>query len=297
MNAKRELVSFVMPVWRPRADWLRQSIESVLAQRDCDFELILVDDGNSSPIEGLLDWLEDRRVTVIRSLHGGASHARNVALRVATGSQIRFVDADDVLEEGSTARLQKLIGQSSSTIAYGTTQSCDEQLRGLPRRYESTLEGDVSKQYLLGEFDVRHISMLFPRAIIKRAGEWSTDFPVSADRDFVQRALEHGLVRGEQAIATFYRRHRRSIQGQADIASGETAVLKVIARYIERHPDEARSRLHRMAIANTLLDRARAFAHAGMFGSAFVRAAKAAAYSPARASRTLAGIARRRLFS
>ena len=162
MNPKRQLVSFIMPVWRPRPDWLRQCVESVLAQRDCEFELIVVDDGNSSPVEGLLDWLEDRRVSVLRGLHGGPSHARNLGLRVATGSQIRFVDADDVLEAGSTARLQKLIGQNSDTIAYGTTLSCDEQLRGLSRRYELTLEGDVSKQFLLGEFDVRHLSMLFP---------------------------------------------------------------------------------------------------------------------------------------
>jgi glycosyltransferase involved in cell wall biosynthesis len=295
VNPKRQLVSFIMPVWRPRADWLRQCTESVLAQRDCELELILIDDGNLTPVEGLLDWLEDRRVSVLRELHAGASHARNVGLRVATGSQIRFVDADDVVEPGSTARLQKLIGQDSDTIAYGTTVLCDEHMRVLRRRYESTLEGDVSKQYLLGEFEVRHLSMLFPRTIIERTGEWSSDFAVSADRDFVQRALEHGPVRGEQAIATFYRRHRLSIQGQANIASGEAASLKVVARYIERHPHEAGSRLHRKAIANILLDRARAFAHVGMFGAALSRAARAAAYAPARASRTAAGIAWRRL--
>ena len=118
---------------------------------------------------------------------------------------------------------------------------------------------------------------------------------MSADRDFVQRALEHGLVRGEQAIATFYRRNWLSIQGQTDIASGEAAALKVVARYIERHPHEAGTPLHRKAIANILLNRAHAFAHVGMFGSALSRVAKAAAYAPARASRTAAGIAWRRL--
>jgi glycosyltransferase involved in cell wall biosynthesis len=295
VNSKRQLVSFIMPVWCPRPDWLRQCLESVLAQRGCEFELIIVDDGNSSPVEGLLDGLDDRRVSVVRGLHGGASYARNLGLRVAKGSQIRFVDADDVLEAGSTARLQKLIEHNGDMIAYGTTLSCDEDLRRLPRRYESTLEGDVSKQYLLGQFDVRHLSMLFPRTIIDRTGEWSTDFAVSADRDFVQRALEHGLVRGEQAVATFYRRHRLSIQGQADIASGQAAALKVVARYIERHQHEAGSRLHRKAIANILLDRARAFAHVGLFGSAMRRVANAAAYAPARASRTAAGIAWRHL--
>lgn len=294
MTSEAAFVSVIMPVWRPNAGWLRESIESVLAQRDCEFELIVVDDGNLTPVDEQLDWLDDGRVRLLRAEHGGASHARNVGLRAASGSHVRFVDSDDVLQAGSTARLLRLMGQEPDVIGYATTLSCDEQLRGT-RRYESRLEGSISSQCLLGEFDVRHVSMLFPRSIIERSGEWSPDFRVSADRDFIQRASEYGRVRGDQTIAAFYRRHGQSMQGQADIGAGEEAALKIIARYIERHPDEAGSPLHKRAIANTLLNRARAYEYVGDYSRALGRAAKAAPYAPRRAVRMVAGIARRRL--
>ncbi|HEX5258783.1 MAG TPA: glycosyltransferase [Sphingomicrobium sp.] len=293
--AKHGLVSFIMPVWRPKPDWLRDAIKSVLAQRDCELELIIVDDGNPTPVHDLLGWLDDPRVRLLRAEHGGPSNARNLGIAAAKGSQFRFVDADDVLEAGSTARLQKLIGGADDVIAYGTTLSCDEQLRPIARRYESTLEGDVSQRCLLGEFDVRHFSMLFPRAIVETIGEWSLDFPVSSDRDFIQRATEHGRVRGERAIASYYRRHALSIQGQADIASGEAAALKVIACYIQRHPEKHGSKLHRRAIANTLLNRAKAYEDVGSYAVAFSRLAKAAPYAPRLASRAAAGMMWRRV--
>ena len=293
--AKQGLVSFIMPVWRPKPDWLRDAIESVLAQSNCELELIIVDDGNPTPVHDLLGWLDDPRARLLRAGHAGPSHARNLGIAAAKGSQFRFVDADDVLEAGSTARLQKLIGGADDVIAYGTTLSCDDQLRPIARRYESTLEGDVSRRCLLGEFDVRHFSMLFPRAIVETIGEWSLDFPVSSDRDFIQRATEQGRVRGERAVASYYRRHAQSIQGQADIASGEAAALKVIARYIQRHPGEHGSKLHRRAIANTLLNRARAYERVGSHALAFNRLAKAAPYAPGLASGTAAGMMWRRV--
>jgi glycosyltransferase involved in cell wall biosynthesis len=55
------LVSLVMPVWRPRPDWLLQAVRSALAQRDCELELIVVDDGNAEPLDALLAEVRDPR--------------------------------------------------------------------------------------------------------------------------------------------------------------------------------------------------------------------------------------------
>jgi glycosyltransferase involved in cell wall biosynthesis len=285
-----------MPVWRPRPDWLRAAIESVIAQRDCNLELIIVDDGNATPLDDMLHWLNDKRVTLIRADHGGPSRARNIGMAAAQGTYLRFVDSDDVLQAGSTARLQKLIGEADDVIAYGTTLSCDEQLRG-QRRFESHLEGAIAQQCLLGQFDVLHVSMLFPRAVIDRIGEWNVDMRLGEDSDFVQRAVENAQVRCDQAIATFYRRHGQSTTRLADIASGESANLRIIERYIERHAHEAGSRLHKRALATVFLDRARAFEYVGCYGTAFGRIAKAAIYAPRRAIRKAAGLTRRRVKS
>jgi hypothetical protein len=79
--------------------------------------------------------------------------------------------------------------------------------------------------------------------------------------DLVLRSLEHAPVRGEQEIATFYRRH-----GQAQSANLARALEHeslVVDRYFERHPEQAGSWLEREARANLLVVRARAAASLG----------------------------------
>ena len=56
-----DLVSLVMPVWRPRREWLLEAVGSALGQRDCSLELIVVDDGNAEPVAVISNYLFERR--------------------------------------------------------------------------------------------------------------------------------------------------------------------------------------------------------------------------------------------
>src|SRR5512144_754356 len=114
-----------MPVWRPRGDWLHEAVHSALDQCDCDLELIVVDDGNDIAVSDMLADVTDPRLQHLRIAHGGVSAARNAGLSVATGNFVRFIDADDVLEPGSTARLRALA--TPTTIAYEDTVVCNEE--------------------------------------------------------------------------------------------------------------------------------------------------------------------------
>ena len=57
-------VSLIMPVWRTPREWLREAVESALAEQDVDLELVVVDDGNEEPVERLLDGVDDARLRV-----------------------------------------------------------------------------------------------------------------------------------------------------------------------------------------------------------------------------------------
>ncbi|MEO6089370.1 MAG: glycosyltransferase, partial [Umezawaea sp.] len=169
-------VSLIMPVWRPNPAWLHEAVASALDQTGVDLELVVVDDGNDDPVAGLLADVADPRLRHVRIPHAGVSAARNAGLEVAGADLVRFVDADDVLDPGSTARLRHLT--SAATIGYEDTVVCDEQLR--PRsRISSRLSGDVVTVCLLGQFDTRHVSMLFPRAVVERAGPWDPTLRVA----------------------------------------------------------------------------------------------------------------------
>ncbi|MGI8558878.1 MAG: hypothetical protein ACR2ND_11330 [Solirubrobacteraceae bacterium] len=68
-----ELVSFVMAVWNPHQRWLRDAVGSVLAQRSCELELVVVDDGCREPVDGMLGDVDDPRLRIVRVPHGGES--------------------------------------------------------------------------------------------------------------------------------------------------------------------------------------------------------------------------------
>jgi glycosyltransferase involved in cell wall biosynthesis len=281
-----ELVSIVMPVWRPRHDWLLQATASALTQEQCSVELIVVDDGCDPPVEELLAEIEDERLRVVRIEHGGVSRARNAGLAAARGAYLRFLDCDDVLEPRSTARLLSLAAGAQDVIAYGATMTCDEQLR--PRSTIScTLAGDALVDCLLGRFTVRFPSMLFPRAVVDRIGEFDLALKNCQDGDYVLRALEYAHVRGEDRTATYYRRHGRS--ATADIAAGERGLQQMIARYFERHPDQRGTRLERRARAYVVLASAAGWGSQGRHRQYWMRLARALMLDPAAVARELRG--------
>jgi glycosyltransferase involved in cell wall biosynthesis len=274
------LVSLVMPVWRPRRDWLLEAVGSALAQRDCELELVVVDDGNEQPVEALLEEVRDPALRVVRVEHGGPSHARNAGVEAARGRLIRFVDADDVYELGSTARLARLIG-TDSAIAYGRTVFCDEQLRPV-WTMSSSLEGWIAPDAVLGHFRVRIQSLLFPAAVVHAAGPWDPSFPVCGDLEFITRALEHASARADPAVGTYYRKHESSVS--SDIARGDDGIRRVIERYLDRHPELRGTAFERRAVASRHAVAARARATRGMVGPAIRRLAHSVVLDPREAA-------------
>ena len=244
------LVSFLMPAYKPRPDWLRDAVNSVLTQEGCRLELLVVDDGSPEPVAPLLADIEDPRMRVITAEHGGRGHALNRGAAEATGDYWRFVDADDVLEPGSTARLVALAAdQPIPTIAYGGTLYCDQDLRPLSLR-GSSLRGWIVEDCLLYRFDVRSLAMVFPRPVVESIGDWDTELRHCQDWDYVLRGLEHAPVVGETRPALFYRVHPGA--QTAKLASVLDYESLVVDRYFERHPEQAGGPLERRARAQLL---------------------------------------------
>lgn len=238
-------VSLVMPAWEPDVAWMRAAVDAVLQEQECGLELIVVDDGNDVPVESILAEIDDPRVRIVRIEHAGASVARNVGTHAATGEFIRYVDADDLVVPGGTGRM--LDHADAHTIVYGVTQVCDEAMTPV-YRIESRLQGDAVAECLLGRFDVRHVSMLFPAGIARDAGLWDPDLHVCEDWDFVLRCVEHARVLPVPDVVTRYRRHERSATRASTAGDAwRYGQRRVVEKYLERHPEQHGSPLARAA--------------------------------------------------
>ena len=107
-----------MPVYN-KASYLRQSIESVLAQTmattEGALEIICIDDGSTDGSLDILTEYEQRPdcpLRVLRQKNEGPGVARNAGLDVAQGEFVHFLDSDDFIEpdtyERALARAEKL---------------------------------------------------------------------------------------------------------------------------------------------------------------------------------------------
>lgn len=96
---KAPKISVIVPVYNVEK-YLRQCLDSILAQTFTDFELLLIDDGSPDTSGTICDEYAalDSRVRVFHKENGGVSAARNVGLDNARGEYVTFSDSDDWME-------------------------------------------------------------------------------------------------------------------------------------------------------------------------------------------------------
>lgn len=90
-------ISVIMPIYNTKREYLVEAIDSVLQQTYTDFELLLIDDGSSVDIEGIVSAYSDSRIKYFKLLKNhGAAYARNFGIKKSSGEFIAFLDSDDI---------------------------------------------------------------------------------------------------------------------------------------------------------------------------------------------------------
>ena len=88
-------VSICIPTFN-RKDYLKQTLDSVLAQTYKDYEIILVDDG-STDSTGEMVKTYDYPIRYYRQENKGEAASRNRLIELARGQFVTFLDSDDLL--------------------------------------------------------------------------------------------------------------------------------------------------------------------------------------------------------
>ena len=111
-------LSVVMPVYNGLR-YLRKSLPPLLATRDEELlEVLVVDDGST---DGSGDFARECGARVISSGgHVGPAGARNVAVRVARGQIVFFVDADVVVHPDTVGRVIRAFPDPETVAVFGS---------------------------------------------------------------------------------------------------------------------------------------------------------------------------------
>ena len=116
--------SVVIPLYN-KANYIENTIRSVLDQTCDDYELIVVDDGSSDNSLELARKYESDRVRVIAQANQGVSVARNTGIENARGTFIAFLDADDQWEPQYLQNIHALTEQYPESAIFVTAYAVD----------------------------------------------------------------------------------------------------------------------------------------------------------------------------
>jgi len=193
------LVSVIVPTYN-YGHLIAETIAAVRRQTYANWEMIIVDDGSEDNTEVLVKEIAatDARIRFFKQKNAGPSAARNLALKVANGDYIQFLDADDLLENRKFEQQLELFREHPeldivySRVRYFTGNPLDEQqwlltYWGENKEWMPGISGhgaDFLPGSLKGSF--AHIScFLFRKRIVDKAGDWDESKRAAEDYLFV----------------------------------------------------------------------------------------------------------------
>lgn len=117
------IISIIIPVYNVQ-DYINITLNSLLAQEDKDFEIIIVNDGSTdntlNVVEEIMGKSEIKDYKIIDKPNGGVSAARNAGILESTGEYIYFLDGDDYISNDMISTVKSHIkDKGSDVIAWG----------------------------------------------------------------------------------------------------------------------------------------------------------------------------------
>lgn len=127
------LVSVIMPSYNT-AQFLQETIDSVLAQTYQNWELIIVDDCSTDDTAIIVASIKDDRIRFYQNeTNSGAAISRNKALREARGRWIAFLDSDDLWEPEKLEKQIRFMEENGCSFSYTNYLEIDEESRPMGR--------------------------------------------------------------------------------------------------------------------------------------------------------------------
>lgn len=158
---------------------MQRSLDSILAQRDADAEIWVIDGASTDGTRELLESYGDR-VRWISESDGGVYDAMNKGIARATGDWLYFLGAGDTLRPDVlrelAPRARELSEESGGVAAliYGDVWLCDEQ-----RRF-----GGIFPPARLRSWNPSHQAIFYGRAVFEKLGGYDLRYPTAADYAF-----------------------------------------------------------------------------------------------------------------
>lgn len=203
------MISVIMSVYNEE-NYIKEAIDSILAQTEPDFELLIVDDCSTDNTINIINRIDDERIILIRNEENcGLTKNLNKALKECRGQYIARMDGDDISKPERFAVQKKFLDEHSDIMLI----SCNTETFG-----EEYLISDMCgtpeelKCRMLVRPVLTHPGFMFRKELVDKYGfTYDEHFRSAQDYDFAVRvAKEHKLYVVPQVLLQ-YRAHKGQV--------------------------------------------------------------------------------------
>nr|WP_240481087.1 glycosyltransferase [Ectothiorhodospira sp. BSL-9] len=247
-------VSILIPSYNT-AQFISESINSVLDQDYPNKEVIVIDDGSTDETLNILAAYGDR-IRVIQQGNQGAAVARNRGLDVAQGHYIAFLDSDDIwLPAKLSTQIAYLEAHPEIGLVYSRWQTWKPDAKGrFPPPHAMSLVGAAPHspqasiipecsgwlydRLLTGGSLLHTITVVARRELIERVGRFDPELKRGQDYDYWIRASRHTEIHQLEPVLALYRLHGNGCIRKWPDLNYEGLILKrTISRWGLEGPD------------------------------------------------------------
>lgn len=222
---KRYSLTIVVPAYNVEA-YIKQTLLSIISQMTDEVELLIINDGSKDGtlevIDAIINKHKQTNIKPISIQNGGVSAARNLGVVESNGRYLMFVDADDLMVDGSIGEILKMTSDGRPDVVCGgafwfdtkpaANRAMGRMLKDAEIKILEGLEGHGAYTMLLssGVFNPGAWANIFKRdMIVKKGILFDTEMTNNEDIDYVMRAfLESSRFTSLHAPHYLYRKYR-----------------------------------------------------------------------------------------
>lgn len=225
--------SVIVPA-RDAGKTLAETLDSLLAQSDTDWQALLIDDGSVDDTADLIQRYarRDARFVALQGSGVGASAARNVGLSHAAGRRLLFLDSDDWIDARFLELMNSAIDAAPGAVAaYCNYRRVMPDGSLTPARSSPHIAQAPCEAFARSCATAIH-AVVIERALVSRIGGFDPSLQTCEDWDLWQRAARTGgnWVHVDRVLS-YYRSSATSLSQDIDrmLADAQTVIARGFA--------------------------------------------------------------------
>ena len=229
-------ISVILPVYNTEA-YVREAVESILAQTFMDFELIAINDGSTDGSGPILRELaaRDARIVLVERPNDGLVSALNKGLEIARAELIARMDADDVsMPERFALQHARMVQEPELAVLGSFMRNVDKE-GNITRLDECPITPKETARCMECGCSVHHATVMMRRGAVLKAGGYRKAFCHAEDYDLWLRMSDLGYAIASLPQPLYNRHwHGANVSSVYREAQGRNTILARLAHRMRK---------------------------------------------------------------